>query len=71
MATTTIRAAKPSEPDSDSRPTPAQRLLKTGDRNGVEIKVIVDSNGNVITAYPLGGKGVTRNDAQGNPQPIN
>lgn len=42
-----------------------------GTRNGVEIKVIVDSNGNVITAYPLGGKGVTRNDAQGNPQPIN
>ncbi|MEU4813329.1 EndoU domain-containing protein [Nocardia fluminea] len=42
-----------------------------GTRNGVEIKVIVDSNGNVVTAYPLGGTGVTRNDEQGNPQPIN
>ncbi|MFI7664130.1 hypothetical protein [Nocardia sp. NPDC049526] len=38
-----------------------------GTRNGVQIEVIVAPDGSVVTGYPIGGAGVVRNDANGNP----
>ncbi|WP_373686200.1 EndoU domain-containing protein [Nocardia gamkensis] len=38
-----------------------------GTRNGVQIEVIVAPDGSVVTGYPIGGEGVVRNDANGDP----
>lgn len=42
----------------------------TGTRDGVDIKVIVGTDGTVKSAYPTGGQGVAVNDANGDPQPL-
>jgi hypothetical protein len=39
----------------------------TGTRDGVDISVIVKPDGEIATAYPTGGQGVARNDANGDP----
>jgi Bacterial EndoU nuclease len=41
-----------------------------GVRDGVEIEGYVDPRGAVRTGYPVGGAGVTINDADGNPHPL-
>lgn len=43
------------------------RWVVRGTRDGVEIEVIIDPDGSIRTAYPVGGDGVTRNDENGNP----
>ncbi|MGH3860119.1 EndoU domain-containing protein [Actinokineospora sp.] len=43
------------------------RWVATGNRDGVDIEVIIDPDGTIRTAYPTGGRGVTNNDANGNP----
>jgi hypothetical protein len=42
-----------------------------GTRDGVRVEVIIDEDGNVVTAYPVDGPGVAVNDENGDPQPIN
>ena len=41
-----------------------------GVRDGVEIEGYIDPHGAVQTGYPVGGDGVTVNDADGNPHPL-
>jgi hypothetical protein len=45
-------------------------FIVTGTRDGVDITVIVKPDGEVATAYPTGGQGVARNDANGDPHPL-
>jgi Bacterial EndoU nuclease len=42
-----------------------------GTRDGVEILVVLEPDGTIVTGYPLGGEGVAVNDENGDPQPIN
>lgn len=44
--------------------------LVEGIRDGVEIKVRVGDDGIIRTGYPVRGPGVHRNDANGDPQPL-
>ncbi|GGS15042.1 EndoU domain-containing protein [Actinokineospora fastidiosa] len=44
--------------------------IAEGTRDGVRVVVIVDDDGDVVTAYPEYGKGVCRNDEEGDPQPL-
>ncbi|MGW3470442.1 EndoU domain-containing protein [Saccharopolyspora sp. NPDC000995] len=39
-----------------------------GTRDGVDVRVIVDKTGRVVTGHPTGGDGVIHNDASGNPR---
>lgn len=41
-----------------------------GTRDGVDVVVIVDSDGDIVTAYPVGGEGVEKNDEEGEPRPL-
>jgi hypothetical protein len=40
------------------------------DADGVTTEVIVDADGRIVTAYPVAGPGVTKNDENGDPQDI-
>ncbi|ONI81466.1 hypothetical protein ALI144C_19225 [Actinosynnema sp. ALI-1.44] len=57
-------------PDSPPRQQDNGRWVVNGTRDGVDIEVIVNPDGSIWTAYPTGGRGVTRNDEHGNPQPL-
>lgn len=46
------------------------RWTVEGNRDGVDIVVIVEPDGTVVTGYPTGGEGVHRNDENGEPQPL-
>ncbi|WP_154814868.1 putative T7SS-secreted protein [Actinophytocola xinjiangensis] len=56
-------------PDSPPRQLPDGKWEVRGERDGVDIRVIVDQNGSIETAHPTGGDGVVKNDSQGNPHP--
>ncbi|MET0132490.1 MAG: EndoU domain-containing protein [Kibdelosporangium sp.] len=57
-------------PDSPPRLQDNGRWVVNGTRDGVDIEVIVNPDGSIWTAYPTGGRGVTRNDENGDPQPL-
>jgi hypothetical protein len=57
-------------PDSPPRLQDNGRWVVNGTRDGVDIEVIINPDGSIWTAYPTGGRGVTRNDEHGNPQPL-
>lgn len=42
----------------------------SGTRDGVDIEVVVRPDGEVVTGYPTGGRGVERTDENGDPHPI-
>ncbi|WP_135234980.1 hypothetical protein [Nocardia sp. CS682] len=57
----------------DSEPTwqeDTETWLVEGVRHGVRIHVIVNETGHIITAIPIDGQGVMRNDENGVPQPL-
>lgn len=56
-------------PDSPPRQLPDGKWEVRGERDGVNIRVIVDENGSVRTGHPTSGDGVVKNDSQGNPHP--
>lgn len=43
------------------------RWVARGTRDGVDIEVVINPDGTIWTAYPTGGRGVVRNDENGNP----
>jgi hypothetical protein len=49
---------------------PSGFFVVTGTRDGVDIEVVISPDGRIWTAYPTGGAGVARNDANGDPQPL-
>lgn len=56
-------------PDSPPRQLPDDKWEVRGERDGVEIRVIVREDGSIETAHPVGGDGVVKNDSQGRPHP--
>ncbi|SFP80630.1 EndoU nuclease [Amycolatopsis arida] len=48
-------------PDERPRRLPNGRWRTAGTRDGVDVVVLLDAAGEVFTAYPTGGPGVTRN----------
>jgi Bacterial EndoU nuclease len=56
-------------PDSPPRQLPDGNWEVRGERDGVNVRVIVDENGSIRTAHPTSGDGVVKNDSQGNPHP--
>jgi Bacterial EndoU nuclease len=57
-------------PDQAPTQRPNGRWEVTGTRDGVEIKVVIDPAGEVITGHPERGPGVHINDENGDPQPL-
>jgi hypothetical protein len=57
-------------PDVPPRMQDDGSWVVNGTRDGVDIEVILNPDGSIRTAYPTGGRGVTRNDEHGNPQPL-
>jgi Bacterial EndoU nuclease len=56
-------------PDSPPHQQDNGRWVANGTRDGVDIEVIINPDGSIWTAYPTGGRGVTRNDENGDPIP--
>lgn len=56
-------------PDQPPRQLPDGKWEVQGERDGVNVRVIVRSDGSIETAHPTHGEGVVKNDSQGNPHP--
>ncbi len=56
-------------PDQPPRQLPDGKWEVQGERDGVNIRVIVRPDGSIETAHPTHGEGVVKNDRQGNPHP--
>jgi hypothetical protein len=56
-------------PDSPPRQLPDGKWEVRGERDGVNIRVIVTQDGSIETAHPTSGDGVVKNDSQGRPHP--
>lgn len=56
-------------PDRPPRELPDGNWEVFGNRDGVNLRVIVSPNGSILTAHPISGDGVVKNDRNGNPHP--
>lgn len=57
------------KPDRPPRQLPDENWESHGQRDGVNIRVIVRPDSSIETAHPTSGNGVVRNDSQGRPHP--